>query len=165
MNCKLAVDNLKALMEGDLPADEARETRRHLLACPSCSARLTPEEWVEVLPGMEEEVEPSADFARGFYRKLDRRREAGRAPWWSVTWARPGHLAGAGALVLVVLLGVILGRLPWGARTMSGPAVEPGMEETVAILKDMGVLHHLDLLEDFETIADLGALAQDEAIH
>jgi hypothetical protein len=27
------------------------------------------------------------------------------------------------------------------------------------------VLHHLDLLEDFETIADLGALAQDEVIH
>ncbi|MBN2339729.1 MAG: zf-HC2 domain-containing protein [Acidobacteria bacterium] len=165
MNCKLAVDNLKALMEGELPADEARETRRHLLSCPSCSAGLSPEEWVEILPGMEEEVEPSSDFAREFYRKLDRRREAGRTRRWSIPWGRPMRLAGAGALVLAVLMGVMLVRLPWDGRTVSGPAVEPGMEETVAILKDMGVLHHLDLLEDFETIADLGALAQDEGFH
>lgn len=163
MNCKLAEDNLKALMEGELPAAEARETRGHLASCPACSAHLSPAQWVEVLPGLEGEIEPSPGFARAFYREARRRREAGRTPWPGVAWARPGRLAGAGALVLVVLLGVFVSRLPWDGHGPSGPAGEPGTEETVAILKDMGVIHHLDLLEDFETIADLGALGQDEA--
>ena len=163
MNCRMAQDNLKALVEGELSAAEARDTREHLASCPACSANLSPAQWVEVLPGLEGEIEPSPGFAHDFYREVRRRRDAGRVPRPDMAWARPARLAGAGALVLVVLLGVFAGRLPWGGLGPSGPAGEPGTEETVAILKDMGVIHHLDLLEDFETIADLGLPAQDEA--
>lgn len=161
MNCILAENNLKALMGGELPPAEARETRRHLASCPACWAKLSPMEWVEVLPGTEEEIEPSPAFARDFYRKAHHRREAGPAPWWGMAWVRPVHLAATGALALILVWGVVVTRIPRGVMSPSGTAGEPGTEETVAILKDMGVIHHLDLLEDFETIADLGALGQD----
>lgn len=161
MNCTQAQHLLNSLMNGELCGENAREARFHLASCPECATKLTSSQWVEVMPALEEEVEPSGEFAQRFYWKLEER----RMPWSKriLFWRWPRQLAAAGALMAVIAIGILVGRYPGAKRDNILPGNDSGIAEKLPILEDLAVINNLDLLEDFETIEDLTNLMSEDA--
>jgi hypothetical protein len=160
MNCEQAKQLLKALETGDLFGEEARAVRMHFTSCPDCTAGLTPSQWIEILPAMESEVEPSEDFTLRFQSKLQTR----PVSWLQriTEWSRPRRFVTAGAMAIVVLAGFFVLRYP---RSKEDGAVydSAAVAENLPLLKDMAVINDLDLLEDFDTIEELPTLINESA--
>lgn len=162
MNCTQAQHLLNSLMSGELCGKQARTVRAHLASCPECASTLTSSQWVEVLPALEEEVEPSGEFRQRFYHKLE-----GQPLSWRkkiLSWRWPQQLATAGAFLAVFTIGLLIGRYPGTKPGMTPADNDLGIVQKLPILEDMAVINNLDLLEDFETIEDLpNLLSEDDA--
>jgi len=160
MNCERARKMLEQLMAGEAHGREAREVRIHLAACRDCAAMLNPSQWVEVLPLLDQAIEPSEDFARRFRVKLESRPQ----PWWKSRalqrWPRP--LAATGGLAAIVLAGVLFIREP-AVKQEPVSLNELSVAESLPLLEDMPVITNLDFLEDFETIENLPRLIKEAA--
>ena len=63
MNCEQIREVLNAFVNGRMSGDESRAVRLHLASCAACASRLSPAERVEILPALDDEIEPSEDFA------------------------------------------------------------------------------------------------------
>jgi hypothetical protein len=159
MNCEQAQEQLEHIAVGDLSGEDARAARMHLASCAACSARLTPSQWVEILPAVDETIDPSEDFAQRFYAKLGGRPE----PWWrrmaGGSWVRP--FAVAGAMAAVLLAGILVIRHPNFRQDRAGDLSDFRIAENLPLLEDMAVVSNLDLLEDFYTIENLSKLMND----
>ncbi len=153
MNCKQARESLELLLAGKLSGQSAREVRLHLATCPSCAGELNAVQWTEVLPALDESVEPSGDFALRFRAKLQARPE----PRWKkiAVWGQPRQLAAAGVLAVVILAGIFVTRYPFSVRNRAAALNDFGVAENLPLLEDMPVVSNLDLLEDFDTIEAL----------
>ncbi len=159
MNCSEAQELLGSLINGELSGERARDVRDHFALCDACAAGLTPSQWTEVLPAIDDRLEPSADFVPRFREKLETRRE----PWRKkrTAWGWPRQAAAAGALAALVLAGIFVIRSP---RTSQDPAAYVGdiaVVEKLPFLEDMAVISNLDLLEDFDTIENLPRLMKE----
>ena len=156
MNCKQARESLELLMAGQLSGQKAGDVRVHLASCATCAAELNAEQWAEVLPVLDETIEPSGDFSRQFYAKLRARPE----PWWKriMAWGWPRQLAATGTLAALFLAGVFVVRYPHSAQNRAASLNDFAVAETLPLLEDMPVVSNLDLLEDFDTIEDLPRL-------
>jgi anti-sigma factor RsiW len=162
MNCEQIRNILKAFGEGMLNAEDSRAVRGHLASCFACASRLSPAERMEILPSLDDEIEPSEDFTARFHARLQ---ERGRkavsisrpVPWWKVVfvWGRPWNYAAAGALAAILIAGVFWGGYLHGTRELSGDMNELSIAEHLPLLQDMAVISNLDLLEDFDTIESL----------
>ena len=159
MNCEQAQERLEHMAVGKLGGEDARAVRMHLASCAACSARLTPSQWVEILPAIDETIEPSADFAQQFYAKLRARPK----PWWrriaGGSWTRP--FAAAGAMAAVLLAGIVVIRYPDFRQDRASDLNDFRIAENLLLLEDMAVVSNLDLLEDFDTIENLSNLMND----
>ena len=153
MNCKQAQASLDLLLSGQLYGEAARDVRRHLASCRECTAGLRIEQWTEVLPALDETIEPSGDFAMKFQAKLRNRPQ----PWWqkiaALGW--PRQLAATGALAAVVMGGIFVFRYQNFGPERAAMVREYEVAGQLPLLQDMAVVSHLDLLEDFDTIEDL----------
>ena len=160
MNCEQVGQVLEAFMNGTLNGEEARSVRLHFASCAGCISKLAPSERIEVLPAIDEEIEPSEDFAVRFHARLqERRRHAtdNRVKPWRIglsAWARPWQLAAAGALAALVIAGLFVGRYSGGIPDQYFGS-DIAVAENLPLLKDMAVISNLDLLEDFDTIENL----------
>jgi anti-sigma factor RsiW len=156
MNCKQAREFLELLLAGKLSGQDARDVRVHLASCVHCAAELNAEQWAEVLPALDETIEPSQDFARQFYAKLRARPE----PWWKkiMAWGWPRQLAATGTLAALILAGFFVVRYPYSVQNRAASLNDFAVAETLPLLEDMPVVSNLDLLEDFDTIEDLPRL-------
>jgi hypothetical protein len=156
MNCKQARESVELLMAGKLSGQEAGDVRVHLVSCASCAAELNAEQWAEVLPALDETIEPSGDFARQFYAKLSARSE----PWWRsiMVWGWPRQLAAVGTVVAIILAGIFVVRYPYSAQNRAASLNDYAVAENLPLLEDMAVVTNLDLLEDFDIIEDLPRL-------
>ncbi len=163
MNCDEARQQLKSFLSGSLSGDDSREVRRHLASCSRCAALLTPVDRVELLPALDEMVEPSAELPARFRARLEEHalERAGKARWSLRGWmraagARPARLATAGALAVVVLAaGIVL----YNARIReTGPSeMDITIAQNLTLLQDMDVIENLDMLEDFDAIENMPA--------
>jgi len=161
MKCEQVCEALDAFLNGDMSGEASREMRRHLASCAACARRLQDLEWIEILPALDEEVEPTESFAARFQQKLQRRkaesgsgRAAQRAGRFSCLARSPWRLAVAGALAALVVAGVFLrhpGDEPGSAESWSYLPVA----ENLSLFQDMAVVDHLDFLENFEAIETL----------
>jgi len=160
MDCDEIRNLLEPLKSGRLSGDESRRVRRHLVSCAGCASSLGPMEWIEVLPALDDAIEPSEDFALRFQSRLQehrRRRSAGRKPWWEMVaaagWVR--QLVAAGALATLVAAGIYLRKYPGDATDRINSYNEFAVAENLPLLKDMDVISNMDLLEDLDTIENL----------
>ena len=162
MNCEQIRNILKAFGEGTLNAEDSRAVRVHLAYCTACASLLSPAGRMEILPALDDEIEPSEDFAARFHARLrERNREAASIPrsipWWKVVfmWGRPWNFAAAGALAAILIAGVFWGGSLRGRRDLPDDMNELSIAEHLPLLQDMAVISNLDLLEDFDTIENL----------
>jgi len=160
MNCEQVRQVLEAFMNGTLNGEEARSVRLHLASCAGCISKLKPSELIEVLPVVDEVIEPSEDFALRFHARLqEHRRQASdkRLKSWRIgmsAWARPWQLVAAGAMVTLLIAGLFIGRYRGGIPDQYFSS-DIAVAENLPLLKDMAVINNLDLLEDFDTIENL----------
>jgi hypothetical protein len=160
MNCKEARKALESLVAGNLSGEDARAVRMHFKTCSACAAKLDPSHWVELLPVLDAEIEPSPDFALRLKARLDARTQ----PWWRKipVWDWPRQLAAAGALAAVIFAAVLAIRYPGAGKDPSASLNDYTVAEQLPLLKDMPVVSNLDLLEDFDAIENLSNLMQQE---
>ncbi len=158
---------LDALLDGTLEGDEARRVRSHLLACPGCASALSRVDRLEVLPVLDEDIEPSQDLDLRFRARLMAYREKTLAredpfvepPALASLWFSPGRIAAVGALAAFLFFGVYFGLYQVPAPGPSAAVSEIPIAENLPLLENMGVIKNLDLLEDFDTIEEI---SQDE---
>jgi anti-sigma factor RsiW len=162
MNCEQIRNILKAFGQGTLNAEDSRAVRVHMASCAACVSRLSPSERMEILPALDDEIEPSEDFAARFHARLQERRSKAAsakrpAQWWKAVfvWGRPWNLAAAGTLAAILIAGVFWGGSLRGTRELPDDMNELSIAEHLPLLQDMAVISNLDLLEDFDTIENL----------
>jgi len=162
MNCQNAQDLLKHLSDGKLQGDMLQQVRNHLALCSSCRAGLSPRDMMEILPVLDESIEPSKDFSSRFYAELDMRRRnmhekqqesPGMKLTWMLGWSR--GLAAAGVLVVLVAAGIYFRQSPYSVPDTSGVFYELEVTENLTFFKDMGLIENLELFEDLDAIENL----------
>lgn len=158
MNCEQIREVLKDFLDGNLSGEEARAVRMHLASCADCASRLSPSDRMEILPALDEEIEPSGSFAARFHSRLRERSVSGqREAWWRRlrAWGYPWKPAAVGVLVVLLVAGIFWGR--YSGRTLEIPENlnDMPLAENLPLLQDMAVISHLDLLENFEVIEEL----------
>ena len=156
MNCEQIREVLNAFVNGRMSGDESRAVRLHLASCAACASRLSPAERVEILPALDDEIEPSEDFAAGFQQKLRRRKmESSSANEQSGEFSffgrRPWHLTAVGALAALFMAGIFL-RHSGDGFNLPDNLNDFSVAENLSLLQDMPVINNLDFLENFETI-------------
>jgi len=147
MNCDEMKRLLKEFLSGRLSGEESREVRRHLASCPACAASLEAADKMEILPALDEEIEPSADFAERFHARL-------HEPRRTSAWRNPTALAAAAAIVLLAA-GVFFGQYFRGTTAVPDSLNDLTLAENLPLLEDRALLENLELLENFEAIENL----------
>ena len=147
MNCAQIKQDLLALADGELSAPEATRLQEHIQSCADCRAAY--EQWQKTLQALAQTpaTEPSPSLNQRFFEKLDQENQGSWLPAWLQIFRKPPVLAGAGALVGVVLL------LLW-LQPANPPADQS--EEMIA--------RHLEMFNDYETLRQLELLADLEYI-
>jgi anti-sigma factor RsiW len=164
MNCKQIQELLNAFIGGRLGADESLQVRMHLASCASCRSRLSATEWVEILPGLDESIEPSGEFASRFYAALEERRHArkerpGESGWNKrAAWGWPWSIAAAGVLAALIAVGIYISNYPSDSPENSAVYYDLEVTENLPLLRDMAVISNLDLLENLDAIENLPPL-------
>jgi len=156
MNCEQIREVLNAFVNGRMDGVESRAVRLHLASCAACASRLSPAERVEILPALDDEIEPSEDFAARFQEKLQRQKMESssakeRLGGLSFFGRRPWQLAAVGTLSAMLMAGIFLRHSGDGLNvpdTMNALSVA----ENLSLLRDMPVINNLDFLENFEAI-------------
>ena len=72
MNCQETRNLIKPFLDGELDKYSTQQVRRHLAACSECACRLDPVDLMEILPILDDSIEPSEDFADRFYAAVDK---------------------------------------------------------------------------------------------
>jgi anti-sigma factor RsiW len=166
MNCQETKDLLKPFLDGELDGNSMAQIRRHLATCRECASVLKPEDLMEILPVLDDSIEPSEDFTDRFYtalekgrsRKMSRERSQASVvkrswlPRWS--WG----LAAAAALTVFVSAGLYLRQSPLPDPEVTEVLYDFDVAENLPILKDMALISDLDLFEDMEAIENLPQL-------
>ncbi len=157
MNCEQIREILMDFLDGKLDGERARAVRLHLASCTDCASRLSPADRMEILPVLDEEIEPSAGFAARFQARLRERSVSGqREAWWRRlrAWGYPWKLA-AGVLIVLIAVGVFWGRFPGRSSNLPENLNDLPLAENLPLLQDMAVISNLDLLENFDAIEEL----------
>jgi anti-sigma factor RsiW len=163
MSCTEIQRDLGDFLEGRLRGSAARRVREHLAACPACSSSLAPADRAEILPAVDEVVEPADDLRERFRSRLNSHRGArGTEPWlaspWPVTrlrlpWSR--QLASLAVLAALLVCGIYFGLYRSAAPGSAWTPADMTIAEDLPLLQDLDVIRNLDLLEEFDEIEQL----------
>jgi hypothetical protein len=165
LNCEETRSKLRSFLDGKLHGEQARQLRLHLRDCAGCAAALSPADRVEILPALDEEIEPSGSMALRFHARLSEHRAA-RNPGqtlfpavfprtWFPTLTR--QILAVGTLAAFLVSGIYLGLYHVPAPGPMPGSGEVVIAENLPLLQDLGVIKNLDLLEDLDTIQEMTA--------
>lgn len=167
MKCERVLEELDAFLNGRMSGEESRAIRRHLASCAACASRLRPLDRIEILPALDEEIEPAENFAARFQCKLRHGKEESaavcateRAGWLSFLCRRPWQLTAASVLAALVVAGIFLRHSGDGLNLSENWSDLP-VAENLSLFQDMPVIHNLDFLENFEAIETLTVRLED----
>ena len=145
---------LSAFVDNELSDHKAREVRQHLEACPECQHKYQEICKINALLGSMSEIEPSSEFDRKFWQKIadqEARQEQKYGQWFRFIRLRPVFTAGlAASLSLVLVLGIFQYH---SHKSISQEEIF--MAENIELLRDFELIHHLDLLEYWETTDEM----------
>jgi len=139
-------EQLSAYLDGALPQSQSDDVKAHLETCPECRKALeafrSTDRLIRNLPALE----PSADFDRTFWRKVDAMGKEGQpTTWfrqmlsgWRPVWA--GALAGLAVAVVTYF-----------------NTADPLTPEEVFIAEHMELLEEYDLIGQLEMLEHLDA--------
>lgn len=163
MKCQNAQDLLKPLSDGRLKGDVLRRVCEHIESCAACRSRLSPADLIEVLPALDETIEPSEDFGSRFYAELEMRRtrqvpekkpqHSGFKFNWMSGWA--WRLAAASVLTVLVGVGLYTQQSSYRIPDTSAVFYEIEVTENLPLLQDMALFNNLDLFENLDAIENL----------
>ncbi|HUS57748.1 MAG TPA: zf-HC2 domain-containing protein [Planctomycetota bacterium] len=147
MRCEDIEKLLSPLIDGELPADQAREVREHLGKCPQCARefRLLTFTWDALLA--HRGIEPSPDFAARFWRK--------QAAQVAVPSAEPHAfrrlLKWSPAMAAGFLVAFMAGWFSAGGGKTQAVTEQPSQQalsySDIAFLRDFEMIEKIDLLE------------------
>lgn len=164
MNCERARELLGSLEDRKPCRDELSAVRAHVASCSRCASGLSASDWVELLPALDEEVEPSGEFSARFHARLSALQansaDGRRSTSWlnaNAGWRWPRQLAVAGALAALIVVGLLLGRHSAKAPEDAAAFADLEVAEQLPLLEDMAFISILELLEDLDTIENLSA--------
>jgi predicted anti-sigma-YlaC factor YlaD len=158
MNCQNIQELLAPFLEGRLHGDDGHQVRRHLASCEACRSGLSPQDLMEILPVLDETIDPSENFESRFYARLNesRRRNPKPTRWkWPGSWGWSWRLATAGVLTVAVAAGLFFRQSTQTVPDSSAVFYELDVTENLPILKDMALISDLELFEDLDTIENL----------
>ena len=163
MNCQQTKDLMKPFLDGTLDRNTMRRLREHLAACKECASRLDPEDLMEILPVLDESIEPTEGFSNRFYAQLEARKnrnfkpvpsqDPGRKRSWLPQWS--WGLAAAAVLTLIVATGLYVRRYEHPVPDSAAVFYDIGVTENLPLLKDMGLFSNMELFENLDTIENL----------
>ncbi len=147
MSCEKYHDLLIAYMDGRAADEQRADVDRHLLACSSCRTRM--EEYRRVWVTLDQE--PAPEISPAFDARLRARIAAEPKPSW-LDWLPAPRMAFAASLLLALSIWVGSGSKPQTDMAMN-PNMTP--EEELRAVKDLQRLEDLDVLVNFEALAEL----------
>jgi anti-sigma factor RsiW len=162
MNCQRVQDLLESLLDGRLQGEVLRQVRKHIISCPACRSGLSARNMMEILPVLDESIEPSEDFSTRFYAALDGRHRAepekqpqpaGLKSMRILTWSK--GLVAAGVLAVLVAAGIYFRQSPSRIPDTSAVFYELEVTENLAFFEDMELIENLEFFEDLDTIEHL----------
>ena len=168
MNCKEIEGYAIEYLDGKLAGDNLRAVELHLGGCATCSRRLVGFSDVSGLLDSWPAIEPSPSFNARLAQRLASA-EANPPGWWerlsqrlstTLNWFPVGKPALAGALLGMMLVGVVLARYyPGSTHTIAPPPVSTPIMASLDDSNDelVPVLENLDLVSNFEVLQDLKA--------
>ncbi|RJP92414.1 MAG: hypothetical protein C4518_07105 [Desulfobacteraceae bacterium] len=148
---------LSAFADGHLSEKDRSLVVRHLEACDLCRDEYAAIQSIDRLLRKSEELEPSANFADSFWRKVDAMEAAKERKAW-FNWRDWGFrpVWAAAAATLVIASGVFLyHRTPFRALDDAGDSTGLLIAEDIDLYDDFEVVQHLELLEQWETISSM----------
>jgi len=139
---------LSALIDGELHQKVGAAVRRHMEVCHKCQQRFEDLQKTDEMIGDMATMEPSADFDRTFWRKVDELENRNRERSWLIsmlTGRRPLIAAGAIAALMVIFF-IYTGHN--GRLTSEEMFIAQNME----LMQDYDLIERLDMLEKWDDI-------------
>lgn len=139
---------LSALIDNELPQEIGAAVRRHMEDCHECQQRFEAlQKTDEKIRGMAT-MEPSADFDRIFWRKVDELENRNKEPSWLIsmlTGRRP--LIAACAIAALMAIFFI-----YADYNKSLTSEEMFIAQNMELLQDYDLIENLDMLEQWDNI-------------
>jgi anti-sigma factor RsiW len=143
---------LSALLDGELSATHEAAVRRHLETCPLCQQRLEALQLTDESIQHMAQIEPSADFDRTFWRRIDEMEEEetrGARDFPRIFGRWPALATGLTAVCLAfffIYIGLIGGDLT---------PEEVFIAQNMELLQDYDMIEHLDILEQWDVLENM----------
>ena len=163
MNCQETKDLIKPFLDGGLDGNTMQQIRRHLATCKECASALDPRDLMEILPVLDDSVEPSGDFSSRFYAALEISRNpkpasqeppvSGMRRSWLPRWS--WGLAAAAVLTVIVSTGLYLRQSRHPADEAADVFYDLEVTENLPLLRDMALFSNLELFEDMDAIENM----------
>lgn len=163
MNCQETKDLIKPFLDGELDRSTMQQIRRHLASCKECASSLNPRDLMEILPVLDDSIEPSGDFSDRFYAALEMSRNrkpaarklpvSGMKRYWLPRWS--WGLAAAAVLTIIVSTGLYLRQSRYSAPDAADVFYDLEVTENLPLLKDMALFSDLELFENMDTIENM----------
>jgi hypothetical protein len=146
---------LSAYMDGELTKQQAHNVRQHIQGCESCRRRLADLKTTDTLIQGLEAIEPSVNFDRSFWSKIDRF-EARRTNRWWIRWMypiwRPAFATGLAA-------GLAMGLFILNSPDKGVDIEDRFITENIELLNDYDLIYNLDILENWNAIEAMKELS------
>ena len=136
-------EELIAYREG--VADERTVISQHLAACQECRAEL---EHIEAVLAALDSLplpDPGADYGRQVWQQIAPRLPEKRQRWWHV-WLEPRRLTAAGAVLALIVVAFLVGRITKRDRTPDNIATEAQVRERVLVVAVGGHLGRSEMM-------------------
>jgi len=153
---------ISTFMDGELSSKDKKRVETHLETCPECQKEIATLQSLNSLFREMKEIEPSHNFARGFWKKMEDER-AGKIRWDIInpfTWGWPPSVVATTAMILLVGGIVFLQKTPHSLfNPISDSALDKSSNTSVMLIaedldfyQDMELISQLDLLENWDVI-------------
>lgn len=139
---------LSALIDNELPEYRAKEILEHIETCERCRNEVALMRQIENTMKDVPEIEPSTDFERSFWKKIDAIEDKKKR--WSISNLSFLNYRPYAAATLMALL--IAGFVFFYKSNQMSKAEEIIIAEHLELLKDFQTIEHMDLLENWEEI-------------
>lgn len=163
MNCQEAKDLIKLFLNGDLDHSTMQRVRGHLGTCRECASEMNPLDLMEILPVLDDSIEPSEDLTYRFYAALEAGRDRDTIPerstaygmkrLWLPRWS--WSLAAAAMLTIVVSTGLYLRQYRSDTPEVGEVYYDLEVTENLPLLMDMALISNLELFENMDAIENM----------